>query len=423
MDNREIEEIVLGIRLPEILEAIIEVFGEEHREIILDRAKNITFFGRETSSKSTEMYVDLAIKSLTDFCDNCPIDKNRDEQISIAKQRIDDLLKVKQALKDHCDEFSKIKSEEEKLISEKIEECCKCLPNDPSLKYAVYSFFEGPKLKYIWKDDGIEVVLSDNDIEVFSYLLETDKDSLRQNNNFKTIIKYKEIIDEIESRYDKQLVPYNIIYATAMEKIKNTRLASYQDVNEIYDRFLSPLEIMDSAGVTYLLEGEDSLMKVLVGLSIDSDSTDRIIIHEIIHAITSFVKDGKYFSGFCVSGLCCIDDILKRYTKMLEVCVDWLSIKVLLVYLRDNCPMVNPVINQTLYSRCFVDCAYFLENFERQIIKSLMYGDLSLMNELLGKNTIEKINAIMGKIMCQEDLSSDERELLDSFASPVPNIK
>ena len=43
-DNREIEEIVLGIRLPEILEAIIEVFGEEYRDIILDRAKNITFF-------------------------------------------------------------------------------------------------------------------------------------------------------------------------------------------------------------------------------------------------------------------------------------------------------------------------------------------------------------------------------------------
>jgi len=187
MDNREIEEIVLGIRLPEILEAIIEVFGEEYRDIILERSKDVTFFGRVASSNSTEMYTDLAIKSLTDFCDNCPIDKNRDEQISIAKQRIDDLLKVKQALKEHYKQYYKIKNEEEKLISEKLEECSKLLPNNPSLKYAVYSFLEGPELKYIWKDDDI-VFLSDNDTELFSYLLETNKDNLRQNEIFKLII-------------------------------------------------------------------------------------------------------------------------------------------------------------------------------------------------------------------------------------------
>jgi len=417
MDNREIEEIVLGIRLPEILEAIIEVFGEEYRDIILERSKDVTFFGRVASSNSTEMYTDLAIKSLTDFCDNCPIDKNRDEQISIAKQRIDDLLKVKQALKEHYKQFSQIKNEEEKLISEKLEECSKLLPNNPSLKYAVYSFLEGPELKYIWKDDDI-VFLSDNDTELFSYLLETNKDNLRQNEIFKLIIKYKKQIDEIKSEYNEQLISNDPIFTASMKKIKSIRLAFWQEEEDIHYRFLSSLAAMCTSGTTTFSKGVDGLKKVLVGLSINIDSTDSTIIHEIIHVITSFSKNGKDFSGFY-----CFDNPNDNYMNMLEVCVDWLSIKVLLVYLRDNCPMVNPAIRQTLYSRCFVDCAYFLENFERQIIEALMYGDLSLINELLGKNTIEKIATIMGKIMHQEDLTSDEKELLDSFASPVSNIK
>lgn len=412
MDNREIEEIVLGIRLPEILEAIIEVFGEEYRDIIIERSKDVTFFGRVSNTSFTKMYIDVVIKSLTNFCIECQDNLYEYDKIEEAKERIKELQEIKVILNECADKILKLERRKDNVISDKLEEFRELFPNKKGWIYTIYSFcmeYDGININEFYKKH-------------FADLLGINTTDLIKNQDFNLILDYAKEIKEIKDKFDKQINGEDPIYSSALAKIKVANLIGFQTNKDIEAVFLnrdSDLVVNEfiTAGTTYLLKGIDGLMKVLVGISINMDATDRNIIHEIIHVITSFAKDGKYFSGFYCNG-----DISEEYVNLLEVCVDWLAVKVLLVYLRDNCPMVNPVINQTLYSRCFVDCAYFLENFEKQIIEALMYGDLSLINESLGKNTIEKIATIMGKIMHQEELTSDEKELLDGFASPTSNI-
>ena len=227
-------------------------------------------------------------------------------------------------------------------------------------------------------------------------------------------------IKEMQDYFFAQTSKYNPIYLTALQKIKDKYLYSYLTNDEIDAAFLNRSNANASYGTAYQLTGIDGTMKKLIGITINSETTDRNIIHEIIHIVTSFVKDGNYCSGF----RCRAADFLDENLNITEVFVDWLAIKVLKVYLRDNCPMFSPDIYfySTIYSHCFGKCQSFLEKYEKDVINALMTDNPLSFREQIGPEVFDKMDSVMGKLLRREELSHDDIILLNNFSSPTSSI-
>ena len=177
MDNRKIEQSILNIRLPEIIESIVEVFGDEHREVVLDRLKDVTFFGRVSNLESISKGIDVALFNATNVYFDCEQSQDSENKMEQAQKRIEELKNVKDVLQKNQDKINSLNEENKLFCSLRLQECLDLFPNNPELQEDVFYFC----MNY---NGGI----SDFYINEFSRLLNVDKSELLHNEDYISIL-------------------------------------------------------------------------------------------------------------------------------------------------------------------------------------------------------------------------------------------
>lgn len=403
MNINELGDVLLDINIPGITEALVEVMGESYRQKITNRIADTTIFGRGSNILLVDA-IKIKIQSLIEYGKALPNDEHRDVKIQELRIKIQELQKAIKQVEECIENYKTLEKKKNEVVGKMVEERKKALPIQTPVvlkEFVYFCFYNGNLDDYYFK--------------AFAPYFGNPKtqEELCENPDFKILLQFAKEVHDVIDQYDKQLDNYLPLNILGIEKIGAIGLKEHRTPEDIKRKFLSPFSYVFSEGSTMMEEGIDGKMKVLVGINLDHHIYDRSIIHELIHAICSFEKDGQYRSGFCFK------NDLQVNLNINEACVDWLAIKATKKYLEKNAPMYNPEIVEGVYGRCFGIAGDFLETYEREIIEAIMSDNPLSFKEKIGANNFDRINNIIRKAMEQEELTAEECSFMEGMGNPT----
>ena len=405
MDNKYIDENLLKIDFPGVIDALVEVFGEQHRQRIENKIKETTFISR-ASIPSTKRYTQTLINSLKQHKEKLEETPENKQEIENISQRISTLEEILKELTSKEIIENTLKKQRNTAVDYKIQETI------ASLRVYLPKNIQGEIHYFCAEYNGS---LDDYYFKAFAPYFgnPTSKLELYQNSEFKKIIDCAEAVLEISNSYKQKKTENNPLTQSGIEKIKSLGLKDCSSNEQIIEHFYNDFSMIFNDGVTMIEESIDGKMKPIVAINLDSQSADRTIIHEIIHAISTVITNNNFVCGFIKK------ENMKINENINEAFTDWLAIKATNIYLKNHPPMISPEIHESNYSRCFPKVKEFLESYEQQVIEAYMSDNPLSFIDSIGNVNAYRINRILGLLMTNYELSETQQDFLDSSSSPT----
>jgi len=410
MTNEEILTGMLDINYLKIIKSLTEVMGKEYKYQIMRIVREITFYGYGTNQNAIKC-CQHAIQELLPELDRLtkldPLEQLEEQDKYIyLKARIDTLNKI-------IDEL------EVKDISKKNELTVGNFLLNEEIDYLIASFPEKTQLLLKWSEDYREqlknyIIFSnpDEDIkmtasyreffgDMFSPLLH-DSDDIMEFSEFKKIIEVIKTKKEIFRRANDPTL--DALHNASSDRI-NRRLyggnASKTDLVEMNDRFFNRFLLNSNFAGTHFGYGTlDGGIVSIIGLRLSEETNDIHIIHEIIHALSSFISEGIIQSGFN-----------KDYRNFNEVVTQWLAQLVAKIYFDQFPPLFSKEDNCS-YNSAVKAIENFLTLHKDDIIKALLEYDPDRFIEKIGKENMKEIDRILGNYIKFSDVDHFENPYL-----------
>ena len=393
MTNEEILNGILDTNYSKISKSLMEVFGKQYKYQIYRILREITFYGYATNKDAIdccnhiigELLIELdKFETLDDIQQIIERDK-----ITYLKKRIDTLRKIIDEL-----EVKDIRKNNELVVANYLfdEELDNLIASFPTKTQFVLKHSEDyrEQLKnYIIFNDPEDIKMTSSYREFFEdifFPLLQPNDDIMEFPEFQKIIECIKNREEIYKRAnDPELDAIQNASFDRVVKRLHGLYPSKRDKEDVNDRFFNYFLNKPTVAGTHTgyfnLDGE---VNSIIGLVLSKETNDIHIIHEIIHALSSFICQDSVQSGFS-----------KEYRNFNEIVTQWLAQLVAHEYFNKFPPIFSKKDNCS-YNQGVKAIENFLILHKDDLIKAFMANDLEAFIQKIGKDTMKEIDRILG---------------------------
>lgn len=414
LTNEEILDELLDINISGITQSLGEVFGDKYRKQIDKTLANTTFYASGSNLDVTDC-IQSTINNLKNWFENLP-HTEQDKYSDYVQIRINKLNAIYDFMISKTIKIEKNEEITKTEIRAKLNYCKDNLSIPTRAKLRKNPSFEHALNSLITSGfDLLNPYDTSNEDKYYHKIISQLFDHINPNEviehpDFKLICKCAEDAQILLKRQKSFMIENSPTIKASIERIKKSGFVTNSFTDEvIYDIFFTTAK--HSQGITQNGINKKGEPTSIISIKLNQFSDDQVVIHEIIHALTT-----KLISNVIVCGFFnCNKKGGFRYVN--EIFTDWLAKLVAEIYLSKFPPMLGEKTHSG-YVVCYKIIDKFLENYKDEIITAIMSDDPIEFLDKFGRNYFYKANEIFEEIIHASypyNISDDDMKFLNKL--------